>query len=140
MSDWNTQTIKEFRTNEGKVGGQFEGAPMVLLHHRGRKSGREYVAPTMYLPHETDPDIIYVFASKGGAPTNPDWYVNLIAAGETTIERGTETYEVTVHDVTGPEHDRIYAIQAGRYPGFAEYERRTAGVRTIPVLELKRSR
>ena len=140
MSDWNTQTIKEFRTNEGKVGGQFEGAPMVLLHHRGRKSGREYVAPTMYLPHETDPDIIYVFASKGGAPTNPDWYVNLVAAGETTIERGTETYEVTVHDVTGPEHDRIYAIQAGRYPGFAEYERRTAGVRTIPVLELKRSR
>lgn len=139
MSDWNTQTIKEFRANEGRVGGQFEGAPMVLLHHRGRKSGREYVAPTMYLPHETDPDIIYVFASKGGAPTNPDWYVNLVAAGKTTIEHGTETYEVTVHDVTGPERDRIYAIQAARYPGFATYEHKTAGIRTIPVLELKRS-
>lgn len=139
MSDWNTHTIEEFRANEGKVGGQFEGAPMVLLHHRGRKSGREYVAPTMYLPHETDPDILYVFASKGGAPTNPDWYVNLVAAGKTTIERGAETYEVTVHDVTGPERDRIYAIHAGRYPGFAEYERKTAGIRTIPVLELKRS-
>jgi deazaflavin-dependent oxidoreductase (nitroreductase family) len=140
MSDWNTQTITEFRANEGKVGGPFEGAPMVLLHHVGRKSGQEYVAPTMYLAHETDPDTIYVFASKGGAPTNPDWYVNLIAAGKTTIERGTETYEVTVHDVTGPERDRIYAIHAGRYPGFAEYERQTAGIRTIPVLELKRSR
>jgi deazaflavin-dependent oxidoreductase (nitroreductase family) len=139
MSDWNTQTIEEFRANDGKVGGQFEGAPMVLLHHRGRKSGREYVAPTMYLAHETDPDAIYVFASKGGAPTNPDWYVNLVAAGKTTIERGTETYEVTVHDITGPERDRIYAIQAARYPGFAEYERKTAGIRTIPVLELKRT-
>lgn len=139
MSDWNSQTITEFRGNEGKVGGPFEGAPMVLLHHRGRKSGREYVAPTMYLAHETDPDIIYVFASKGGAPTNPDWYVNLIAAGTTTVERGTETYEVAVHDVSGPERDRIYAIHAGRYPGFAEYERQTAGIRTIPVLELKRS-
>ena len=139
MSDWNTQTIEEFRANEGRVGGQFEGAPMVLLHHHGRKSGREYVAPTMYLAHETDPDIIYVFASKGGAPTNPDWYVNLVAAGKTTIERGTETYEVTVHEVTGPGRDRIYAIQAGRYPGFAAYEHKTAGIRTIPVLELKRS-
>ncbi|WP_410790062.1 nitroreductase family deazaflavin-dependent oxidoreductase [Kribbella sp. C-35] len=137
MSDWNTQTINEFRANEGKVGGPFEGAPMVLLHHRGRKSGREYVAPTMYLAHETDPDIIYVFASKGGAPTNPDWYVNLTAAGKATIERGTETYEAAVHEITGPERDRIYAVQADRYPGFADYERKTEGIRTIPVLELK---
>ncbi|TCO19669.1 deazaflavin-dependent oxidoreductase (nitroreductase family) [Kribbella steppae] len=139
MSDWNTQTIKEFRANEGKVGGPFEGAPMVLLHHRGRNSGREYVAPTMYLADDTGPDVIYVFASNGGAAANPAWYRNLIAAGKTTIERDTETYAVTVHDVTGPERDRIYAIHAGRYPGFAEYERQTAGIRTIPVLELKRS-
>jgi deazaflavin-dependent oxidoreductase (nitroreductase family) len=111
---------------------------MALLHHRGRKSGQEYVTPTMYLPHETEPDIIYVFATKSGAPTNPDWYRNLTAAGDAIIERGTETYRVTVRDVTGAERDRIYAEQARRYPGFAEYERKTAGVRTIPVLELER--
>src|SRR5690349_9443509 len=72
--DWNAKTIAEFRANEGRVGGQFEGAPLVLLHHVGRTSGRQYEAPTMYLAHETDPDVIYVFASKGGAPTDPDWY------------------------------------------------------------------
>ena len=139
MSEWNTHTIDEFRANEGRVGGYFEGAPMVLLHHRGRKSGKEYVTPTMYLPHETDPDIIYVFATKRGNPTNPDWYRNLTAAGEGTVERGTETYDVRVHDLTGADRDRIYAEQARRYPGFAEYERQTAGIRTIPVLELQRA-
>ena len=81
-TDWNSKTIAEFRANEGRVGGPFEGAPMVLVHHRGRKSGREYVTPMMYLPDETDDGIIYVFATKGGAPTNPDWYYNLTAAGE----------------------------------------------------------
>src|ERR1700716_3088501 len=96
MSDWNAKTIAEFRANEGRVGGIFEGAPMVLLHHRGRKSGREYVTPTMYLPHDTEPDIIYVFATKGGVPTNPDWYYNLTAAGDGSVERGTKTYQVTV--------------------------------------------
>jgi deazaflavin-dependent oxidoreductase (nitroreductase family) len=137
--DWNARTIAEFRANEGRVGGVFEGAPLVLLHHRGRTSGREYVSPVMYFPHDTDPEIIYVFATKGGAPTNPDWYHNLIAAGDGSVERGTETYKVTVRDLTGSERDRIYAEQAGRYPGFAEYARQTAGVRTIPVLELKRA-
>jgi deazaflavin-dependent oxidoreductase (nitroreductase family) len=91
----------------------------------------------MYLPHDTEPGTIYVFASKGGAPTNPDWYYNLAAAGDGSVERGTETYEVAVRELTGAERDRIYAEQARRYPGFAEYERQTAGVRTIPVLELK---
>jgi deazaflavin-dependent oxidoreductase (nitroreductase family) len=137
--DWNAKTIAEFRANEGRVGGTFEGAPIVLLHHRGRKSGREYVTPTMYLPHDTEPDIIYVFATKGGAPTNPDWYHNLAAAGGGSVERGTETYEVTVRESAGDERDRIYAEQARRYPGFAEYARQTAGVRTIPVLELRRA-
>jgi deazaflavin-dependent oxidoreductase (nitroreductase family) len=139
MSDWNASTIAEFRANEGRVGGPFEGAPIVLVHHRGRTSGREYVAPVMYLPHDTDPDTIYVFASKGGAPTNPEWFENLTAAGDGRVERGTEAYEVTVRDVTGAERDRIYAEQARRYPGFAAYERRTAGIRTIPVLELRRA-
>src|SRR6266542_4410946 len=94
--DWNAKTIAEFRANEGRVAGPFEGAPLVLVHHRGRTSGREYVTPTMYLPHDTEPDIIYVFATKGGAPTNPDWYRNLTAAGNGSVERGTETYKVTV--------------------------------------------
>jgi deazaflavin-dependent oxidoreductase (nitroreductase family) len=137
--DWNATTIAEFRANQGKVGGDFEGAPMVLVHHRGRTSGREYVNPMMYLPHETEPDAFYVFASKGGAPTDPDWYRNLIAAGGGRVERGTETYEVTVRELTGAERDRVYAEQARRYPGFAEYARQTAGVRTIPVLELTRA-
>jgi deazaflavin-dependent oxidoreductase (nitroreductase family) len=137
--DWNAKTIAEFRANEGRVGGNFEGAPLVLLHTRGRRSGRQYVNPMMYLPHETDPDIIYIFATRGGAPTNPDWYRNATAAGRVSVERGTETYEVTVHDVTGAERDRIYTEQARRYPGFAEYARQTAGVRIIPVLELTRA-
>jgi deazaflavin-dependent oxidoreductase (nitroreductase family) len=139
MSDWNAKTIAEFRANEGKVGGNFEGAPLVLLHHQGRKSGREYVNPVMYLAHETDPDIIYVFATKAGAPSSPDWYYNLSSAGKGSVERGIETYNVTVDEVTGADRDRIYAEQARRYPGFAGYERQTAGVRTIPVLELRRA-
>jgi deazaflavin-dependent oxidoreductase (nitroreductase family) len=98
-----------------------------------------YVIATMYLPHDPDPDIIYVFATKGGAPTNPDWYRNLTAAGHGSVERGTETYQVTVRELAGAERDRIYAEQARRYPGFAEYARHTAGVRTIPVLELSRA-
>ena len=92
----------------------------------------------MYLPHDTDPNVIYVFATRGGGPINPDWYYNLTAAGEGSLERGTETYDVTVRDVIGDERDRIYGEQARRYPGFAEYERQTTGVRTIPVLELRR--
>jgi deazaflavin-dependent oxidoreductase (nitroreductase family) len=136
---WNAETITAFRANEGRVGGPFEGAPMILVHHRGRKSDREYVTPMMYLPHETDVNVVYVFASKGGHPTHPDWYRNLTAGGGSSVERGTESYDVTVRELTGDERDRIYAEQARRYPGFAEYERQTAGIRTIPVLELARA-
>jgi len=139
MADWNDGTIAEFRANEGRVGGTFEGTPLVLVHHRGRTSGRDHVNPLMYLPDEHDPDTIYVFATKGGMPTNPDWYYNLIAAREGTVERGTETYPVTVDEVTGEERDRIYGEQARRFPGFADYARQTAGVRTIPVLALRRA-
>jgi deazaflavin-dependent oxidoreductase (nitroreductase family) len=136
--DWNAKTIAEFRANEGKVGGVFEGAPIVLLHHRGRKSGQEYITPVMYLPDDSRPGVIYVFATRGGAPVNPDWYYNLTAGGG-SLERGTESYEVSARDLTGADRDRVYAEQARRYPGFAEYERQTAGVRTIPVLELTRT-
>ncbi|WP_157121035.1 nitroreductase/quinone reductase family protein [Nocardia miyunensis] len=139
MTDWNAKIIAEFRANEGRVGGPFEGAPVLLLHHRGRKSGRESVTPTMYMADDQDPDLIYVFASKAGAPTNPDWYYNLTAAGSAEIERGTETYPVTVGEVTGADRDRIFDEQARRYPGFAEYAQKAAGIRTIPVLSLRRA-
>jgi len=139
MSDWNTKIIDEFRANAGKVGGNFAGAPMLLVHHRGRKSGRKNVSPMMYLPHDTDDEIIYVFASKAGAPTNPDWYHNMTSAGAAAVERGTETYPVSVRELVDGERDRVYEEQARRYPGFAEYARKTAGIRVIPVLELTRS-
>src|SRR5579862_7501937 len=105
-NDWNTQVITEFRANEGKVGGGFAGAPMVLVHHRGRKSGNEYVSPVVYLAKEGDGDSIYIFASKAGAPVNPDWYENLVAAGETTIEVGADRYPVTIRELHGEERDR----------------------------------
>lgn len=138
-NDWNAGIIEEFRENGGLVGGQFEGAPLVLVHHVGRNSGDEYVNPMMYLAHDDDVDVIYVFASKGGAPTNPDWYDNLIAASTGSVEIGTESYDVTVTEITGDERDTIYNEQATRYPGFAEYAEKTAGIRTIPVLALRRA-
>ncbi len=111
--EWNAKTIAEFRANEGRVGGTFEGAPMVLVHHRGRTSGREYVTPMMYLPHSTEPGSIYVFATKGGAPTDPEWYRNLAAAGTGSVERGTETYQVAVRELTGAERDRSTPSKRG---------------------------
>ena len=138
MADWNAKIVQEFRSNEGRVGGPFEGAPLTLVHHRGRKSGRDYINPMMYMADEENADTIYVFASKAGAPTHPDWYYNLVAAGVAEAEVGIETYQVTVTEVVAEERDRIYAEQARRYPGFAEYETKTAGIRTIPVLALHR--
>ncbi|HTW19573.1 MAG TPA: nitroreductase/quinone reductase family protein [Mycobacteriales bacterium] len=138
-NDFNTSVIEQFRANEGRVGGPFDGAPIVLLHHSGRKSGSEFISPMMYLADPADDGLIYVFASKAGAPTNPDWYYNAIAAGRAVVEVGTETYPVTVTELTGADRDRIYAEQASRYPGFAEYAEKTEGVRTIPVLALRRA-
>jgi deazaflavin-dependent oxidoreductase (nitroreductase family) len=137
-NDWNTKIIDEFRANEGRVGGPFAGAPVVLVHHRGRRSGQERVNPVMYLPDESDDGTIYIFASKGGAPSNPDWYYNLKSAGAAHVERGTGEYDVTVRVLTGEERDRVFAEQARRYPMFGDYERKTAGRRTIPVLALSR--
>src|SRR6516162_2967811 len=118
MTDWNAQLIKEFRANEGRVGGNFEGATIVLVHNVGRKSGIERLNPLAYLPDAEDPGTLYVFASAAGRPGNPDWYYNLIAAGQTQIEVGTETFSVTVEEVTGEERERIYAEQVKRMPGF----------------------
>jgi deazaflavin-dependent oxidoreductase (nitroreductase family) len=138
VSDWNAKIVAEFRANDGRVGGHFEGAPLLLLHHRGRSSGTDYIAPVMYLADETDPDTVYVFATNQGAADNPSWYANLTAAGHGQVEVGTATYAVDVEDVTGAERDRIYAEQARRYPGFAAYAEKTAGIRVIPVLALHR--
>lgn len=130
-NDWNRQIIEEFRANGGKVGGQFEGAPLLLLTSTGAKSGRSHTTPTMYL---RDGDRLVVFASKAGAPTNPAWYHNLLAHPRARVEVGTETLEVDAEVVTGEERDKLYATQAERYPGFAEYQEKTA--RVIPVVAL----
>jgi deazaflavin-dependent oxidoreductase (nitroreductase family) len=133
MSDWNDQVITEFRANEGKVGGPFKGAPLLLLTTTGAKSGKQYTAPLMYLP---DGDRMFIFASKAGAPTNPDWYHNLVAHPQATVEVGTETFNVKTTEVTGEERERIYAEQAKRFSGFADYQTKTT--RKIPVVALER--
>ena len=130
-SDWNAKIISEFRANAGKVGGNFEGAPMLLLHTTGKRSGAERVNPMMYL--ELD-GRIFVFASKAGADTNPDWYVNLIAQPKVSFEIGAETRNATAVPLEGDDSARVYAEQASRYPGFAEYQSMTS--RVIPVVEL----
>ena len=136
-NDWNAQVVADFRANKGQVGGNFEGAPLVIMHHVGRKSGTEFLAPVMY--QRADDKTIYVFASAAGAPKNPDWYENMTTAGSATVEVGTETYAVTVTELTGDERDRVYAEQVSRFAGFGEYEEKTAGLRTIPVLALTRA-
>ncbi|HZO71053.1 MAG TPA: nitroreductase family deazaflavin-dependent oxidoreductase [Ktedonobacteraceae bacterium] len=135
MKDWNRQVIDEFHTNGGKVGGPFEGAPLLLLTTTGAKSGKKFTTPLMYLP---DGDRMFIFASKGGSPTNPDWYHNLVTHPNATVEVGTDKFDVTATVVTGEERDRIYAEQSKRYPNFAEYQEKTS--RRIPVVELKRKK
>jgi len=132
-SDWNQQIIDEFRANEGRVGGPFKGAPMLLLHHTGAKSGKTRVNPLVYL---ADGDRLLVFGSKGGAPTNPDWFHNLRANPAATVEVGTDKFAVEAEELTGEERDRLFAKQAGLMPAFADYQTKTR--RTIPVVALKR--
>lgn len=138
--DFNTQVIEEFRGNEGRVGGYFANVPLALLHHRGRRTGAEYVNPAAYQRDADDPDTIYVFASKGGAPDNPAWYANLVAAGVAEVEVGAERYPVTVTELHGARRDVVYARQVASVPTFGEYEEKTRGIRTIPVLALTRTR
>jgi deazaflavin-dependent oxidoreductase (nitroreductase family) len=134
VKDWNSKIVDEFRANAGKVGGGFSGAPLLLLHTTRATSGVERVNPMMYLDLD---DHRYVFASKGGADTNPDWYHNLVAHPAVTVEVGTQAYAATAVPVIGDERNRIYAEQARRYPGFAEYQAKTS--RVIPVVEVRRS-
>jgi deazaflavin-dependent oxidoreductase (nitroreductase family) len=132
--EWNQGIINEFRANEGRVGGQFEGAPMILIHHIGAKSGTERVAPLVYFP--LDDGSLVIIASKGGAPTNPDWYHNVKANPKFTVEVGTETFPVHAAEVSGPERDEIWTRVVAERPGFGEYQQKTT--RTIPVLRLTR--
>ena len=130
-TDFNDRIIEEFRANQGRVGGRFEGRPLLLLHHTGAKSGKSRVNPLAYL---SDDGRYVVFASKGGAPTNPDWYHNLKAHPNTSIEVGTDTIDVVASEATGSERERLFGIQAERVPQFAEYQK---GIeRLIPVMVL----
>ena len=133
-NDWNTTVIKEFRAKGGKVGGQFDGAPLLLLTTTGAKTGQRRTSPVMYLP---DGDRLVIFASKGGAPTNPDWYHNLRAHPRASVEVGSETYDVDATFTSGQERDDLYNRQKAVWPGFAEYEAKTT--RVIPVVALKRA-
>jgi deazaflavin-dependent oxidoreductase (nitroreductase family) len=130
-ADFNSQVIEEFRANEGKAGGMFEGKPLLLLHNVGAKSGREFVTPLVYL---ADGDDHVIFASKGGAPNNPGWYHNLKAEPNVSIEVGTEKLDVVATEATGAERDRLYGIQEVQQPQFAEYAQKTE--RKIPVIVL----
>lgn len=132
-NDFNQKIIDEFRSNEGIVGGPFQGAPLLLLHTVGRKSGDERVTPLVY--QKVD-DGWAVFASKAGAPTHPDWYFNILEQPDITIEVGTETLPVRAHEAAGEERSRIWEKQKADMPGFAEYEEK-AGDRVIPVLVLE---
>jgi deazaflavin-dependent oxidoreductase (nitroreductase family) len=132
--DWNARIIKEFRTNEGHVGGPFEGAPLLLLTTTGARSGKTRINPLMYL---RDGDRLVVFGSKGGAPTNPDWFHNVVANPDASVEVGTERFPVQAIVATGDERDELFAEQAKRYPQFAEYAAKTD--RTIPVIILERT-
>jgi deazaflavin-dependent oxidoreductase (nitroreductase family) len=137
MSDWNNNIIEEFRENEGQVGGPFEGAPLLLLHTTGRRSGNERVNPVMYL---SDGDRWVIFASKGGHIAHPHWLHNVEADPNATIEIGTESIPVKATVLRdGPERDELYARQVAAYPQFGEYETKTKGHRTIPVIVLERA-
>jgi deazaflavin-dependent oxidoreductase (nitroreductase family) len=133
--NWNRQVIEEFRTNGGKVGGPFAGAPLLLLTTTGAKSEQRYTLPIMYL---SDGDRMVVFAAKAGAPTNPDWYHNLVAHPRATVELGNETFDVTATIMSGEERDHLYAREVENYPPLAEYQAKTT--RTIPVIALERQK
>ncbi len=133
--DFNSKIIEEFRANGGKVGGPFQGAPILLLHTVGAKTGSERVNPMMY--RELDGGYA-VFASKAGAPTNPDWYHNLVANPQVQAEIGTETVPLTARVAGDEEREPIWSAQKAEYPGFGDYEKKTS--RKIPVVILEPAR
>ena len=132
-NSFNEKNIEEFRANGGKLGGNFANAPMLLLTTTGKKSGRQHTTPVMYLP---DGDRYVVFASKAGAPTSPDWYHNLVANPDVTVEVGAEKFEGKATPAKGQERADLYGQQAKAFPQFAEYQAKTT--REIPVVVLTR--
>jgi deazaflavin-dependent oxidoreductase (nitroreductase family) len=131
-ADFNARIIEEFHANEGRVGGMFEGMPLLLLHHTGAKSGKARINPLVY---QADGGRYVIFASKAGDPNNPDWYHNLKAHPNVSIEVGAETIPVLAEEAEGAERDRLFETQKRNAPQFAEYEQRTQG-RVIPVMVL----
>jgi deazaflavin-dependent oxidoreductase (nitroreductase family) len=134
MADFNQAIIDEFRANEGSVGGHFQGRTLLLLHHRGAKSGAERINPLAY--QRLDDHSVAVFASAGGSPKAPDWYYNLVAHPDVTVEIGTETFPAHAHLMEGAEREPIWERQKHDWPGFADYEVKTKGIREIPVVVL----
>lgn len=132
MSNWNEGIIDEFRSNEGEVGGVFAGKPLLLLHHKGARTGTERVSPLMY---QQVGESFAIFASKGGADTNPDWFHNLLAHPDVSIEIGTDKVDVRARVADGGEQDTIWEQQKRDFPQFAGYEKKTSRAQ-IPVVVL----
>ncbi|HEU4319064.1 MAG TPA: nitroreductase family deazaflavin-dependent oxidoreductase [Acidimicrobiia bacterium] len=132
MSDWNNGIIEEFRANDGRVGGVFEGRPLLLLHHTGARTGTRRLSPLMY---QKVGDSYAIFASKGGAEDNPDWFYNLKAHPKVSIEVGAEVVDVRARIAQGEEQDTIWEQQKKDYPQFAGYEEKTSRPQ-IPVIVL----
>jgi deazaflavin-dependent oxidoreductase (nitroreductase family) len=135
MADFNTQVIEEFRANGGRVGGMFEGAPMILVTHTGRKSGRRITTP---LVHTRDGDDVVIIASKAGADEHPLWYLNMKADPNVHVELGDDSFDAVARVLEdGEERDRLYAAHAELMPNFKEYQEKTD--RVIPVVVLSRA-
>ena len=132
MSDWNVQIVEEFRANEGRVGGMFAGKPLLLLHTTGAKSGLPRVNPLMY---QTIEGGYAVFASKAGAPSNPDWFYNILANNEVAVEVGTDRVDVNARVAAADEREGIWTKQKKEFPQFAEYEAGTDRIIPVVVLE-----
>ncbi len=133
MAEFNKKVIEEFRANGGRVGGPFAGMPMLLLTHTGAKSGKTYTNPLVF---SKDGDRIVIIASKGGAPNNPDWYHNLVAHPEVTLEIGNERFKAKAVVTRGDERERLFNAQASQMAQFNEY--RKATTRQIPVIAFER--
>jgi deazaflavin-dependent oxidoreductase (nitroreductase family) len=131
--NWNQAIIDEFRANSGKVGGRFAGKTLLILHTIGAKSGQERINPTAYV---RDGDRLVIIASKGGAPTNPNWYHNILAHPRVTVEVGTEKFQAQAEIADEPERTRLFNLMVGMMPGFADYQQKTT--RVIPVIILTR--
>ncbi len=135
-NNFNASVIEEFRANGGKVGGPFANTPLILLTTKGAKSGKPRVSPLAHFDDIAGDGRIVIIASKGGAPSNPDWYHNILANPVVTVETGRETFQARAIIPDRQERDRLFSQVVARAPGFGEYQRKTS--RVIPVVVLER--